>query len=220
MKKVLLAVVLAFLTLPVCAQLEQGQHMLGGRLGLGFQLNNSGVMYSNQNNSVDWGTLGAEYGLSYYYIATPAVGVGAEITYGDFEGGSFDNLFSSDDAEDDTHFFSVMATARYTANPENRFRFYAPIGLGIVSAHQHLSIDTHTIHYNKKAKDSSVGWFIGVGMEGDIGNEGWSLGAEARYSAFWFDSDKLTREAPAEVKSRGTRRLDYLTFMVRLSKRF
>ena len=60
MKKIIIACAVWLLGVPSFAQLSQGQHLLGGRFGLGFQLENSGVSYSEYNR-VDWGTLGAEF---------------------------------------------------------------------------------------------------------------------------------------------------------------
>ncbi len=219
MKKLgLLFVMLGVFSLPVAAQIEQGQHLVGGRLGLGFQLENSGISYPNDNR-LDWGSLGAEYGVSYYYLLTPRVGIGADVSYGDFGGGT---LFEpADDAYDKTQLFQAMLSARFTANPSHAFRWYIPVGAGLTTARQHIHINRHGVDYSKTATDTSFGWFVGAGFEFDLGRaSGWSMGVEGRYNAFSFDTDKLTRNAPPAVYGDGNRRLSYLSFQLRVNKRF
>lgn len=217
MKKILFSLAVLLCCVPSWAQLAQGQHMVGGRLGLGFQLENSGISYT-EHDRVDWGTLGAEYGLSYYYLATKHIGLGVDISYGDFEGGE---LFkSSEDVDDKTHLFNAMLSARLTANPSDSFRLYIPLGLGITTAQQDIHIDKYSVTYDKKATDTSLAWFAGAGLEFDLGNNGWAMGLEARYHTFRFDTGKLTRHAPAAVQGDGNRRLSYLLFQLLISKRF
>ena len=220
MKKLLLILTAALLTTPVFAQLEQGQHLVGGRFGLAFQANSTGIHYGTEGFSVDWGSVGLEYSISYYYLLTKHLAVGGEFTFGDFSGWNVQNLFSSDKVNDDTLLFNNMLSARLTANPDSRIRLYLPLGVGLVTAKQNLNINTTEVQYHHKATDNSIGWFGGLGLEADIGHQGWSWGLEARYTAFWYDTNKLVRSAPATVKSGGVRRLDYLTFMLRVNKRF
>ena len=138
MKKLLFLLTTLFLCLPSFAQLTQGNRLIGARLGLGFQLENSGVSYSDYSR-VDWGSLGAEYGLSYYYLVTDKVGIGADVSYGDFDGG--DLFVSSDKVSDRTRLFNTFLSARFTSNPSNVFRLYMPLGIGITTSHQHVHID-------------------------------------------------------------------------------
>lgn len=217
MKKIIFSLVILLCCAPSWAQLTQGQHMVGGRLGLGFQLENSGISYTN-NDRIDWGMLGVEYGLSYYYLLTEHIGLGADIAYGNFEGGEF--FKSSEDVDDTTHLFNTMLSARFTANPSDKFRLYIPVGLGLTTAQQDIHIDKYGVKYDKKATDTSLAWFAGAGLEFDLGNSGWSMGLEARYHTFRFDTDKLTRNAPAGVTGDGNRRLSYLLFQLLISKRF
>ncbi|MBR3631925.1 MAG: porin family protein [Elusimicrobiaceae bacterium] len=217
MRKAIFSCAVLFLCLPAFAQLEQGQHMLGGRLGLGFQLENSGISYSDSDR-IDWGTLGVEYGLSYYYLLTEHIGLGADISYGDFEGGELFN--SSEDVDDTTRLFNAMLSARLTANPSSKFRWYIPVGLGITSVQQDIHVDKHGIKYDKKATDTSLVWFVGAGLEFDLGSNGWSMGLEARYYTFHYDTDKLIRHAPPAITGDGNRRLSYLLFQLLVSKRF
>jgi len=217
MKKIIFSLAILLCYAPSWAQLAQGQHMVGGRLGLGFQLENSGISYTDSDR-VDWGTLGVDYGLSYYCLITNHIGLGADISYGDFEGGE---LFkSSEEVDDKTHLFNAMLSARFTANPSGKFRLYIPAGIGITTAQQDIHIDKYGVKYDKKATDTSIAWFAGAGLEFDLGSNGWSMGLEARYHTFRFDTEKLTRNAPASVTGDGNRRLSYLLFQLLISKRF
>ncbi|MBR5151882.1 MAG: porin family protein [Elusimicrobiaceae bacterium] len=218
MKKIILLSVVLLFCAPAFAYLEKGQHMVGGRLGLGFQLENSGISYSNDDR-LDWGSLGVEYGLSYYYLLTQHVGLGAELSYGDFDGG--DLFVSNDKANDKTKLFNAMLAARFTANPAHSFRFYVPLGIGLTTAQQKIHVDKSGTDYTKKATDSSLGWFVGAGFEFDLGQQsGWSMGLEARYNSFRYNTDKLTRAAPHTIQGDGNRRLSYMSFHLQANKRF
>ena len=113
-----------------------------------------------------------------------------------------------------------MLSARFTLNPQNRFRLYVPVGAGLVSSKQKMKVDSGSLHYHKSATDNSFGWFIGAGLESDIGHSGWSWGLEARLNGFSYDYDKLTDGAPSPIKSKGNRNLSYMSFQLRVNKRF
>ncbi len=218
MHKLILCVMMFMLAVPSFAQLTQGQHMAGGRLGLGFQLENSGISYTSDDR-VNWGSLGAEYGLFYYYSVTDHIGLGADLAYGDFDGGE---LFeSSEDVDNKTKLFNAMLSARLTANPSSSFRWYLPVGIGLTRAQQNMHIHKNAIHFDQKATDTSLGWFIGAGFEFDLGHHsGWALGLETRYNSFRYDTSKLTAHAPAAIQGDGNRRLSYMSFQVQINKHF
>ena len=218
MKKLIFCLTVLLISLPAFAQLEPGQHIVGGRIGLGFQLENSGVSYSD-NDRVDWGSLGAEYGLFYYYALTRHVSIGADISYGDFDGGE---LFeSNEDVDNKTTLFNAMLSTRLTANPDDSFRFYLPLGIGMTSAQQHMHIKKPGIDFDKKATDTSLGWFVGAGFEFDLGAQsGWTMGLETRYNTFHYDTEKLTEGAPAAIQGDGNRRLSYMSFHLQVNHRF
>ncbi len=219
MKKLLFILTVLFLSLPAFAQLEKGQHLLDIKGDLGFQLVNSGITYSNYGGRVDWGTLGTEIGISYYYLISKHFGLGADISYGDFDGGDF-TWSATNEVEDSTHILNAMLASRYTFNPDNRFRFYIPFGLGFTLARQNLYIHYYGTEYSKKKTDTSLGLFIGAGLEFDIGQKGWSWGLETRYNTFWYDTEKLVKNAPAPIHGDGNRRYEYMTFQLHISKRF
>ena len=219
MKKIVLSVLAVFLTFPAFAQLEQGQHVVGVRAGLGFQLQNSGITYSTSGSRTDWGTLGSDLALSYHYLLTEHFGLGAEVSAGTFDGGDF-TFNSSDKIEDEARLINLMVTARYTFHPAKRVRFYIPFGAGLTIAKQKLDIDYLGNSYSKEKTDNSFGWFAGLGLEFDLGHNGWSWGLEARYAAFWYDTDKLTQGAPGSIHGDGTRRYEYMMFSLNINKRF
>ena len=219
MKKTIFGIFVLLFSIPAFAQLEQGQQMISLRGGLGFQLQNSGITYSDTGSRVNWGSLGGEVGLSYYYLLSEKFGVGADISIGDFEGGDL-TFRMADDVDDETHLLNLMLTGRYTTNPTKRVRFYFPFGAGLVVARQDLYINYYGTEYDKKKTDTSLGFFIGAGMEFDLGNSGWSLGLESRYNTFWYDTDKILRGAPASIHGDGNRRYEYLSFNLNVSKRF
>lgn len=219
MKKLFFTFAILFCTAAAFAQLEQGQHMINLRTGLGFQLNNSGINYSSYNDRVNWGTLGIELGLNYQYLISKHFGIGTDITIGDFDGGDF-TWSASNNVDDQTHLYHFMLASRWTANPDKRVRVYIPFGAGLTAARQNLSIKYGGIEYYKKKTDTSLGLFIGAGLEFDVGNSGWSWGLETRYATFWYDTEKILTNAPSPIHGDGNRRYEYLMFNINISKRF
>jgi len=218
MKKLIFSCIILFSCIPAFAHLTQGDRLLGARLGLGFQLENSGITYSGTSR-VDWGTLGADCGFAYYYLATDHVGIGVDFSYGDFDGG--DLFVSSDKVSDETKLLNTMFSTRLTANPSSIFRWYMPLGLGLTFATQKLEIHTAGLDYSAKDTDVSLGWFVGAGFEFDLGRKStWSIGFETRYNSFRFHTNGLVRNAPPPITGDGNRRLSYLSFQLRLNKRF
>lgn len=219
MKKFLCAFIISFCAVSAFAQLEQGQHIINTRLGLGFQLNNSGISYTTYDDRVNWGTLGAELGLGYQYLISKHFGIGADITIGDFDGGDF-TWSASNNVDDQTHLYHFMLASRWTANPHARVRFYIPFGAGLTVARQDLSIKYNSTEHYQKKTDTSLGLFIGAGLEFDLGRKGWGLGLETRYTTFWYDTEKILTNAPAPIHGDGNRRYEYLTFNLNIIKRF
>jgi len=219
MKKLLIFLSVFFISFPAFSQIEQGQHIVGGNLGLGFQLQNSGIQYSNSGSKLDWGTLGVDYGINYHYVLVPHFALGAEISGGSYDGA--DLTFSNSDKTNDTvKLFRAMVSARLIANPESRARFYIPFGLGLNCADQDIEIDYSGAKYNGNKTYNSLGWFLGAGLEFDVGNSGWSWGLETRYNVFTYDTDKLVSNAPAPITGDGKRKYEYMNFMLSISKRF
>ena len=219
MKKLLFILTILCISAPAFAQLKAGQQMFDIRGALGFQLQNSGINYSPYNERADWGTLGAELGLAYYYFLSDSFGVGADFSYGDFDGANL-TYSSADKINDYARLYNLMLTARYALNPQSRARIYFPFGFGLSAARQDIDISKSGIKFNNKKTEIVPALFIGAGLEFDVGQNGWSWGLETRYNAFWYDTDKLIKGAPPAITADGKRRYEYLTFQLRIAKRF
>lgn len=217
MKRFILSFVILLFCAPVFAQLEQGQNIIGGRLGIGFQLENSGISYPI-NNRVDWGTFGAEYSLFYYHLVTKRIGLGIDIAYGDFDGGDF--FVSSNKVNDKTKFLNLMLSAKLIANPSNAFRLYMPVGIGLTIANQDMYVHKGGVDFANNATDCSLGWFAGAGFEFDIGSSGWALGFETRYNSFRYETEKLVRNAPSGITGHGNRHMSYVSLHMQVNKHF
>ena len=114
-----------------------------------------------------------------------------------------------------------MLSARFTANPSDLIRLYIPAGFGLTVAQQHMMIKKYGLDYTRTATDASLGYFVGAGFEFDLGRDsGWAVGFETRYNVFSFDTEKLTRNAPAAIQGDGHRHLSYMSFHVQINKHF
>lgn len=220
MRKLFLVFVFLLITLPVFAQIEAGQQMLDIRGSLGFQLNNSGIIYSNLGDRADWGTLGAEIGLSYYYFITEYFGFGADISYGDFDGGGDLSFSSSNKIDDKTKLYNLQLVGRLNIAPQNRVRLYIPFGFGLTASTQDLFVKYSGVQFDNKKTYLSPVLFVGAGLEFDVGQNGWAWGFETRYNTFWYDTEKLIKNAPATFSGDGNRRYEYITLQIHVSKKF
>ena len=220
MKKLFLLVAALCCATAAFAQLEKGSQIIGGNIGLGFQLQNSGVEYNNFGSRVDWGSLGADIGGYYYYALTPHVAVGGLFSFGFFSGANI-NFNKNDTINSYTHLYNNMLSARLTLNPAHAFRFYVPVGAGLTVSHQKINIYYNKVSYNNRHTDCSFGWFVGLGMEGEIRDSGWSIGTEMRLNGFSYNYGKLVKNAPAQIRATENKRnLSYMSFHVTMSKRF
>ena len=220
MKKLLLLTVSLLLTTSAFAQLEKGDQIVGGNIGLGFQLQNSGVEYNTAGSRVDWGSTGADIGGYYYYALTPHWAVGASASLGFFSGANI-NFGKNDTIDNYTHIYNNMLSARFTLNPSHRFRFYVPVGAGLTVSRQSLDIYYNKISYHNKHTDLSFGWFAGLGMEGEIAGSGWCIGTEMRLNGFSYNYGKLVENAPPQIRATERKRhLSYMSFHLTMSKRF
>ncbi len=219
MKKILYVLAVLFLSAPAFAQLQEGQQVLNARLGLGFQTQNSGIAYSSSDSKVDWGTLGVEVGIGYQYLLSKYLGLGAEFSYGDFDGGDL-TWSSSDKVDDKTYLYRLMFTGRANLNPDNRARLYIPFGVGLNIATQDLHIKYGGTTLNKRKTDCGLGAFIGLGLEFDVGDTGWSWGFDGRYNIFYYDTEKIVRGASSPIHGDGNRRYEYMIFNLNITKHF
>ena len=219
MKKLLLLSVVLFSCTSAFAQLEQGSQMIGLHSGLGFQLQKSGVTYDTDDSHIDWGHIGVAVGGNYFYSATSHLAVGFDFSFASFNGDDI-NFGGNNSSSSHTRLYNPMLAGRFTINPQHKVRFYLPAGAGLTIARQTLDIDYNNASYTQKHTEYSLGWFVGVGMEAEIAQSGWSVGLESRLSFFRYDEGKLTREAPAPITANGKSNLSYVSAQLTLSKRF
>jgi len=195
MKK-LIAVVVACVGLSAFANaqgIEAGDQMVSGTVGIGVGLQDSGLKLLN-NNDAAWGTAGATFGLSYMVFPNEYLGIGVEVNDGIFAGED-DDVYSfgnHEEIETAMNVFNAMASLRLNLNPQARTRFYIPFGAGLTSATGAIKDTYNGWERTERASYNSFGWFAGFGFEIALGSSGtWSLGAEGRYNAFQYDTDKL-----------------------------
>ena len=173
--------------------IEAGDHMFSMMIGGAAGLQDSGLTKWN-NEKTDWGSAGAVFGLSYMIFPSEVLGVGIEVNDGIFVGEDDDRYIMGDHEELETamNVFNAMVSARLNLNPQARARFYIPFGAGLSSATAAIRDTWNGSETTKRASYNSLGYFVGFGLEVALGSSGrWSLGAEGRYNAFQYDTDKL-----------------------------
>lgn len=218
MKK-LIAVVVACLGLAVAAQaqgIEAGDHMFSMMIGAGAPLQDSGLK-DDGGKEVDWADGGAIAGLSYMVFPSEYWGLGLEVN---------DGIFADEKTKgigwEEVHGMNVlnaMVSMRFNLNPDSRARLYIPFGAGLTTATGIIETKNGGTKEDKTATYNSFGWFVGVGFEIALGSQGhWSLGAEGRYNAFSYDTDKLMEK----VGDTGVGKKDYsyLSAVFKASYRF
>lgn len=210
--------------------ITQGDNMVSFMVGLGAPLGDSGIDVE-EGSTPKWGDFGFQYGLSLIHFVNETFGFGFEISgmnAGEADDRYFGTVYGYNYSETYTtsmNLFNVMLTGRLNVNPQNQARIYFPFGLGLTSANGKVGVDGYVsgggsyvpFHERYTATTSSLGYFIGVGVETNLEeSKNWSLGAEFRYSGFTFDTDKLV---PNE-KLNGKQHYKYLSFLVKLGYRF
>lgn len=186
--------------------IEAGDNMFSMFAGVGGGLQDSGLKW--QGETVDWGAAGATIGLSYMVFPSEYFGVGLEINDGIFGDEEHDVRTGGNhyEMENAMNVFNAMASFRFNFNPQSRVRFYIPFGGGLSSSTGVIKQTINGWEKTDRANYNSLGWFAGAGLEVAIGSEGrWALGAEGRYNAFQYDTDKLMQK----VGTTGVGKKDY-----------
>lgn len=88
--------------------------------------------------------------------------------------------------------FQFMLAGRITLNPQDDFRLYLPLGIGIqntrVKYDLQFNMKNANFYSSGSKKYSSTAYYIGVGLEKELeGND--LIGLEARYHSFSFKQD-------------------------------
>lgn len=220
MKKLLavLCAVFCLGTLSFAEGINAGDQMVSGTVGFGAGLQKSGWQFDG--NDVDWGTFGATFGASYMFFPSEYFGVGVEINDGVFAGEEDDVtvLGVKTEMENAMNVFNLMASFRANLNPQERTRFYIPFGAGLTSATQSIKETVGGWERTESASYNSFGWFVGLGFEIDLGQGNWSLGGEARYNAFTYDTDKMMRKVDGD--GAGKKDYSYISMAFKASYRF
>jgi len=198
--------------------INAGDQMVSGTVGFGAGLQKSGWYFNG--DKVDWGTVGATFGLSYMIFPNEYLGVGVEINDGIFAGEDDDyrSLGNHYEMENSMNVLNLMASFRANLNPKSSTRFYIPFGAGLTSATGTVDYTVNGWKKSKSASYNSLGWFVGVGFEKEIGQGNWALGAEARYNAFSYDTDKLMKKFDGD--GAGKKNYSYISVAFKASYRF
>ena len=175
-----------------------GDHLVKAHVGVGFGLQDSGMSATSDtgiNNRIDWGEKGNIYAISYHYLATDRLGIGAEVSRQFFDGSSYDNTMGAitDEFSAKTYLTQFMASLRWTFNPYAPVRFYVPFGVGLVHARSSASFKNGSGLQNATSRTDSLGYFAGLGMEMDLAPRV-LLGLETRYTGFSFYTDRLASQ--------------------------
>lgn len=214
-------------SLPAQAEgIEAGQSLVSVAVGAAIPMQKSGVYVEEDSENVSeelrWAKAGIASELSYTYFVNEYVGVGLALGNGMFfdkktsfaySGGSTENIKTK------MNTWSALITGRFNVNPQSAVRFYIPLGLGYMRAKGTIK-DTwvdgeDTESDTMSARSNSFGWFAGLGVETDI-TENWLVGAELRYTAFRFDTNKYMEEEPFG----GSRGYGYGSVMLKAGYRF
>lgn len=191
MKKLVLSISALFIFSMVSfAQgIEAGDHMFSMMIGAGSPLQDSGLKDAG-GKEIDWADGGVIFGLSYMAFPSEYWGLGLEVNDGIFADKTEKGI-----GWEQTHGMNVlnaMVSMRFNLNPDSRARLYIPFGAGLSSATGLIETKIGNTKKDIHASYNSFGWFAGVGLEIALGSSGhWALGAEGRYNAFQYDTDKL-----------------------------
>ena len=117
--------------------------------------------------------------------------------------------------------YNYMLAFRANVNPQNRVRFYVPFGFGLTSAKGKVKDNGYVTglgYFDEEISktSTSLGYFIGAGVEADLGDSNWVLGGEIRYSGFKFDTDKYFEDGDGF----GKKNYSYLSFMAKVGYKF
>ncbi len=200
MKKILtLLYGISLCLLPVLGRsqgIESGQSMISVYGGLGTALQKSGLELDGE--SLSWGNIGGEAGLSYLWFPQAQVGIGADLRLASFRGSQLIrrdvpgwwhwHTFESD-LEMST--LQLMGAGRINVNPSSSVRLYFPFGAGIVLSEGSIKYTWDGEVFDSEDElDTSFGWYAGVGLEFDASDR-LAWGIEARYNAFTYDYNGL-----------------------------
>lgn len=219
---VLLGVLFGFAASAKAEGIEAGSQLASGYLGFGVPLQESGVKAIG-NTELDWGDVSASYGASYLFFPTEYFGMGVELNGNNFTEAEYSYSAAANHVKFKTsmNVYNYMLAFRANVNPQNRVRFYVPFGFGLTSAKGKVKDNGYVTglgYFDEEISktSTSLGYFIGAGVEADLGDSNWVLGGEIRYSGFKFDTDKYFEDGDGF----GKKNYSYLSFMAKVGYKF
>lgn len=212
---VLLGVLFGFAASAKAEGIEAGSQLASGYLGFGVPLQESGI--KDGSVELDWGDVSVSYGASYLFFPSEYFGMGVEINGNNFTEAEYDVYASGWHGKLKTsmNVYNYMLAFRANVNPQNRVRFYVPFGFGLTSAKGKIKGEDY-FDDDLSGTTNSFGYFVGAGVEADLGESNWVLGGEIRYSGFKFDTDKYADDGDGF----GKKNYSYLSFMAKVGYKF
>ena len=78
-----------------------------------------------------------------------------------------------------------------------------------------MEIETPIGDASTDGTTTSLGYFVGAGVEADLGDSNWMIGGEMRYQGFQFDTGKYDIDGVS-----GTENYSYLSFLFKVGYKF
>lgn len=222
---VVLGVLFGFAASAKAEGIEAGTQLVNGYLGGAAPLQDAGLgdvyyhdgAYTFRVNDLDWGDAGVTFGASYLYFLNDYFGLGGEVSGSVFGEAEYDtySVAGHSTIKSSMNTVNAMAVGRVNVNPQSRVRVYFPFGLGLTSAKGKIKLDTPMGDDSTDGTTTSFGYFVGAGVEADLGQSNWVLGGEIRYQGFQFDTAKYDIDGIS-----GKEDYSYLSFMAKVGYKF
>lgn len=222
---VLLGVLFGFAASAQAEGITAGTQLVNGYLGGAAPLQDAGLgdvyyhdgAYTFRINDLDWGDAGVTFGASYLYFLNDYFGLGGEVSGSVFGEAEYDtySVAGHSTIKSSMNTVNAMAVGRVNVNPQSRVRVYFPFGLGLTSAKGKIKLDTPMGDDSTDGTTTSFGYFVGAGVEADLGQSNWVLGGEIRYQGFQFDTAKYDIDGIS-----GKEDYSYLSFMAKVGYKF
>lgn len=223
---VLLSILCAWPTAVKAEGIQAGDQLASGYLGALAPLQDAGLgdMYVIDGgghtfsiNDLDWGDAGVGFGASYLYFLNDYLGLGGELSGGVFSEAEYDlsSSWGHTTIKSSMNTFNAMAVGRLNVNPQSRVRVYFPFGLGLTSAKGKIEMESWGGNGSVDGTSTSLGYFVGAGVEADLGDSNWMIGGEMRYQGFQFDTGKYDIDGVS-----GKENYSYLSFLFKVGYKF
>jgi len=200
MKKILVCALFAALAMPALAGIDsgidEGMTHLFITGGAAMPITEYSSEFTSAGRSIDYGDSGMSYGAQIINYPAKHLGLGLEFNGTNY--GSQSNSFTVSGAQDkyttSADRYSFFAAAKIVANPDDKTRFYIPLGAGFsrfkASIKEVYAPDGIDDTY--KPSCTKPAFYAGFGVESDL-NDIFLFGFEARYNGFWIDKDKFSQ---------------------------